>query len=195
MEIQNRNIVDEKYYYLSSVPSDINEHLPILKKYTEECDSVLELGVRWIVATWAFLAGKPKNYIGLDIEHPSFFGADITELRKGAVQNNVNFHFIVGDDLNSQIYNQIPNVDLTFIDTDHTYNQVKSELEIYHLKTNKYIILHDTISFRYGGFNGDEKGIWSAITEFTHSHPEWEIWESFANNNGLTILRKKSSFG
>ena len=194
MEPQNRSIVDEKYYYLSSVPSDINEHLSTLKKYTEECDSVLELGVRWIVAAWAFLAGKPKHYIGLDIEHPSFFGADIVELRKGALQNNVNFHFIVGDDLDSQIYNQIPNVDLTFIDTDHTYNQVKSELEIYHLKTNKYIILHDTISFRYGGFNGDEKGLWSAIIECVYSHPEWEIWESFANNNGLTVLRKKSSF-
>ena len=64
MEPWNYNIVEEKYQYLKSAASDINEHLPIIKKYTEECDSILELGVRWIVAAYAFLAGNPKKYVG-----------------------------------------------------------------------------------------------------------------------------------
>jgi hypothetical protein len=40
-------------------------------------------------------------------------------------------------------------------------------------------------------FDKDEKGIWAAIMEFLFYHEEWELWESFANNNGLTILRRK----
>ena len=191
MEPWNRSIVEEKYHYLRNVPSDINEHLYTIKSYTEECDSVLELGVRWVVASWAFLAGKPKVYMGFDIEHPSKFGASLDELKKGAEQQGTQFDFILGDDLNPKIYNQLPNFDLIFIDTDHTYQQVKSELEIYHSKANKYIMLHDTISFRNGGFEGDKKGIWAAIMEFLFYHEEWELWESFANNNGLTILKRK----
>jgi cephalosporin hydroxylase len=191
MEPWKRNIVDEKFYYLSNTPSDINEHLPILKKYTEECESVLELGVRWIVASWAFLSGKPKYFTGLDIDDPSIHGADLNELKKGAEQNNVNFNFILGDDLNPEVYNNLPNFDLIFIDTDHTYHQVINELKVYNSKANKYIILHDTISFRHGGFNNDQKGIWAAVMEFLYLHKEWELWESFSNNNGLTILKKK----
>jgi cephalosporin hydroxylase len=192
MEPRNWNIVEEKYHYLCNTPSDIHEHLPTLKKYTEECDSVLELGVRWIVASWAFIAGKPKTYVGIDLSHPSEFGANLDLLREGAYQNGVeNFEFIQGSDLDYDIVNKLPNFDLVFVDTDHTYDQVKNELEIYHFKVNKYIILHDTISFRHGGFNKDKKGIWAAVTEFLSSHPEWELWESFANNNGLTILKRK----
>ena len=191
MEPWNRSIVEEKYHYLRNVPSDINEHLYTIKSYTEECDSDLELGVRCVDASWAFLAGKPKVYMGFDIEHPSKFGASLDELKKGAEQQGTQFDFILGDDLNPKIYNQLPNFDLIFIDTDHTYQQVKSELEIYHSKANKYIMLHDTISFRNGGFEGDKKGIWAAIMEFLFYHEEWELWESFANNNGLTILKRK----
>jgi hypothetical protein len=191
MEPWNRTIVEEKYHYLRNTPSDINEHFPIIKGYTEECESVLELGVRWIVASWAFLAGKPKVYTGFDIEHPSKFGASLDELKKGAEQQGTQFDFILGDDLNPEIYNQLPNFDLIFIDTDHTYQQVKNELEVYHSKANKYLMLHDIVSFRNGGFDKDEKGIWAAIMEFLFYHEEWELWESFANNNGLTILRRK----
>lgn len=192
MEPWNWNKVEEKYHYLCNAPSDINEHLPTVRKYTEECDSVLELGVRWIVAAWAFIAGKPKHYVGMDLSHPSEFGADLEELKTSAIQNGIeSFEFIQNNDLDPNVYNNLPNFDLVFIDTDHTYEQVKNELDIYHSKANKYIILHDTVSFRHGGFDGDEKGIWAAIMEFLYSHPEWELWESYTNNNGLTILKRK----
>ena len=105
--------------------------------------------------------------------------------------SNLNFNFILGNDLDPEIYNNLPNFDLVFIDTDHTYQQVINELKVYNSKANKYIILHDTVSFRHGGFNGDQKGIWAAIMEFLYSHTEWELWESFSNNNGLTILKRK----
>ena len=42
-------------------PSDINEHLETFKRYSQECDVIVEMGVRWIVSTWAFLTGLIKN--------------------------------------------------------------------------------------------------------------------------------------
>lgn len=192
MEPFKRKIVDEKYYYFCNVKSDINEHLPTLKKYSEECESILELGVRWVVASWAFLMGKPKKFYCMDIVEPLSYGVDINILKLGAEEKNIEFNFILGNDLNPLIYNNLPNFDLIFIDTDHTYEQVSNELNIYHKLANKYIILHDTISFRYGGFNGDSKGIWLAITEFLNINSDWELWESYSNNNGLTILKRKN---
>ena len=44
MEPWNRRIIDEKYYYLSNVQSDINEHLPTFRRYAKECDTIIELG-------------------------------------------------------------------------------------------------------------------------------------------------------
>ena len=35
-----------KYTTLCNTSSDINEHLPILKSYAQECNSVFETGVK-----------------------------------------------------------------------------------------------------------------------------------------------------
>jgi hypothetical protein len=43
------NEILEKYRQLSEIPSDINEHLVTLKKYTEECETIVEMGVRSII--------------------------------------------------------------------------------------------------------------------------------------------------
>lgn len=201
MEPWNRRIIDEKYHYLNSVTGDINHYFPTIVKYTRECDSVLELGVRWVTGTWAFLYGLreenkdyhlPKKYVGIDIDPIEQWDATAPELlKKGAEQRNIDYQFLQADDLDPRIIRSLPNFDLIFIDTDHTYSQVKKELDVYHKKANKYIMLHDTISFRYGGFGDDEKGVWNAIIEFVYSHPEWEIWETIPSWPGMTILKKK----
>ena len=50
-----------KYNYLCQSYSDINEHLPTLYKYAQECDTVFETGVRGCVSSWAFLYGLLNN--------------------------------------------------------------------------------------------------------------------------------------
>jgi len=201
MEPWHRRIIDEKYHYLRSVNSDISEFFPVIEKYTRECDSVLELGVRWVTGTWAFLYGLreenkdyqlPKKYVGIDIDPIEKWDASAPELlKRGAEQRNIDYKFIQSDDLDPRIIRTLPNFDLIFIDTLHTYDQVKRELEAYHSKANKYIMLHDTTSFRYGGFEGDTIGIWPSITEFLSSHPEWEMWETLPSWPGMTVLKRK----
>ncbi len=61
------NEIISKYNHLCSEPSDINEHLPVIKKYAEMCDSITEMGVRYVVSTWALLSGSPKSITCYDI--------------------------------------------------------------------------------------------------------------------------------
>ena len=177
------------YQEKCNLPSDINEHLPTLKRYTEECDHVTEMGVRWVVSTYAFMMGKPKTLISYDIEPIENWGTGREFLTNLAKENGVHFEFHVADTLKIEI----EQTDLLFLDTDHTYKQVKSELELHGNKSNKYIIFHDTTSFELGGFDYDETGIWKAIEEFLEANPHWTIHERFTNNNGLTILKRNNN--
>ena len=189
----------EKYKQLSEIPSDINEHLPVLKKYAEECDTIVEMGVRSIVSTWAFLAGNPKKLTSLDLYDPTKFGGNLQEVYDSATLANIDFSFIECDSL---IYEMEP-CDLLFIDTWHCYLQLKKELTRHHSKVNKYIILHDTVSYanvdeksadEMGVLNNIEtnlpKGLWSAVEEFLYENKNWVVWEKKPNNNGLTILKR-----
>lgn len=53
--------LSDKYYHHCSIRSDIYEHLPTLCKLASKCQSVLELGVRKIVSSWALLYGLSQN--------------------------------------------------------------------------------------------------------------------------------------
>ncbi|MHA2403768.1 MAG: hypothetical protein ACXADH_12305, partial [Candidatus Kariarchaeaceae archaeon] len=59
-------IMNEK----ANEPSDINEHLHKLYEYAWQSDSVVELGTRWLLSTYAFLAAAPSKLWSVDIERP-----------------------------------------------------------------------------------------------------------------------------
>jgi hypothetical protein len=181
-----------------NTPSDINEHLETFKKYGEECDTVIEMGIRGIFSTWGFMMGKPKKLIGIDITHPQFFGSDIDEIFRLAKENNIEYEFRLQNTLTCDI----EECDLLFIDTWHDYLQLKKELFRHHSKVKKYIIFHDTVSYGFTNESnyenyGEEreetnlpKGLNHAINEFCFHNPNWCIHEIFTNNNGVTILKK-----
>jgi hypothetical protein len=188
----------QKYEEKVFTPSDINEHLPVLKQYGDECKTITEMGVRSIVSTWAFLASNPRKLISLDINNPSQFGSNIDEVYELSEEYGIDFKFI---EESSLTYN-MPLSDLLFIDTWHDFLQLKQELYRHHKNTRKYIILHDTNTFGYvdESFYDDygqrrvntnlPKGLCPAIDEFLFENKEWVLWERRPNNNGLTILKR-----
>lgn len=192
------HIIDTLYNSLVSQPSDINEHLPTLKKYAEQCDHVTEMGVRYVVSTISLALGKPKKLISIDLFHPSQYGdmGRLNLVEEYSKQNQVDFKFILGNTLEIDI----EPTDLLFIDTLHKYGQLKKELERHSKNVKKYIIFHDTSTFEYkdegeyyktDGLSTEKVGLWPAIQEFIDTNPEWSILERFTNNNGLTILHKQ----
>jgi hypothetical protein len=179
--------IQEKYKEKCITKSDINELLPILNKYAKECSHITEMGVREVVSTWAFLETSPKKFICYDINHHE----NIDEAKKIALDNGIDFEF----KLESTLKCDIEETELLFIDTWHSYNQLFTELNRHADKVKKYIIMHDTsdCEFRNENFIEEEiNGLYPAIINFTLMNSDWFIYEKFANNNGLTILKRKN---
>lgn len=171
--------------------SDINQHLPTLKRYAEQCEHITEMGVRTVVSTWAFLAARPKKLVSIDINP-----CPIESAKQLALENGIDFEFIIAD--TGSPATEIEPTDLLFIDTWHCYDQMKKELALHPSKARKYMIFHDTTTFaqhpEIGGYpvpaGFTHRGIWPAIEEFLVEHPEWRLLERYTHNNGLTILER-----
>jgi|TARA_B110000908_G_C10136587_1_gene394759 hypothetical protein len=189
--------LEKKVNQLFNTPSDINKHIPTIIKYGQECDHITEMGVRWVVSTWVWLACAPKKLISYDLYNPSHWGADITPVEKTAEAYGLDFEFREQDVLKLDM----EETDLLFIDTWHAYDQLKKELELHADKVKKYICFHDTTLFEYKdeplhhenswGKETSGKGIWPAIEEFLEENKNtWRLKERFTNNNGFTIIER-----
>lgn len=161
---------------------DILEHIDTLKEYASKCDHVTEMGFRTGTSFTAFLMGQPKKLISYDILLPNKIEDFFNQIR-----GNTEIKIIEGNTLEIEI----EDTDLLFIDTLHTYVQLKLELKRHGHKAKKYMIFHDTTTFRNKGEDGRNLGLWDAIIEYLNDHPEWQIEKEFTNNNGLTILSRK----
>tara|TARA_R110002096_G_scaffold170639_7_gene343102 strand:+ start:1051 stop:1638 length:588 start_codon:yes stop_codon:yes gene_type:complete len=191
--------LEEKVNEIYKTSSDINEHIPTILKYGQECDHITEMGVRGILSTWAWLASAPaEKFISYDLYHPSHWGGNIEEVEDTARAYGINYEFKQADVLKIDI----EDTDLLFIDTWHHYNQLKAELKKHSTKVRKYICFHDTTSYEHksepttseNDFRGElqwDKGLWDAVSEFLEENKDtWKIKERFTNNNGFTIIER-----
>jgi hypothetical protein len=208
-------IIKQKFEFLqqNACPnqdsSDIQEHLITLYKYSSECNSVFETGVRGCISSWAFVYGllNNNNNIKKKLLCNDINICNIDELLEATKLLDIQINSIWENNLLIDINE---NYDITFIDTWHIYGQLKRELDKFSKITNKYIIMHDTtIDGEIGesvrnnwdinqqsidtGIPVDEiyKGLWLAITEFLENNSDWYLVEKFTNNNGLTIIGRK----
>ena len=194
----------------AETPSDIFEHLPTLKHYASECESVLELGVRRCVSSWALALGLLEN--GLPTKRMvmnDISNCDTAKIESAASGTPLSITTVWKNNLELEL---AEDVDLTFIDTWHVYAQLKRELNRFAPRTKKYIIMHDTTvdewagetkrnihkydveqQSRDAGFPVEEilKGLWPAIEEFLIANKDWELHARWTNNNGLTILKRR----
>ncbi len=174
---QRSGNIDNEYQVCWVGPSDINEHLPVLKEYASRCDHVTELGTRFGNSTVAFMAAKPKKFITYEVAH-------------NVRLDYLNTFGLV--DIRLENPQEIEETDLLFIDTDHHVEQCSKELALHADRVRKYIIFHDVVSFwekGQGHLSGG--GLKYAIEPFISSHPEWKQAARFENNNGLLILERQ----
>lgn len=192
-----------QYIHHCTIPSDINEHVPVLKRLSQECECVTEIGVREAVSTWGILKGLSENnkikkgYLGIDLCYPSCL-LQLSSIAEGAT---VDFDFWKVNDMEIDI----PETDMLFIDSLHTYCHLTYELETFSPKVRKYIAMHDTSApwgnqdddAYHGNYseypehiNKQKRGLWPAVEDFLSSHPEWKLNERKLNNHGFTILER-----
>ena len=171
--------VETLYQELLTRPSDIRAHLPALRELASQSQRVVELGVRDGNSTTALLAGQPDSLLMVDIvPRPEVFG------RLQAVSGRTALNYAWED---SRTFGMVPS-DLLFIDTLHTYEQLKAELAQHAGRVRRWIALHDTETFRERGEDGSA-GLWPAIEELLESATGWQIESHDPRDHGFTVLR------
>lgn len=189
--------LNDLYQLRLNTPWNINEHMPILRDYAADCDIVTELGVERGFSTISFLAGQPLILNSVDVianpdleqfkymsEVHDFFslGGDSFRLMVKRTQ----WHFLRTDDLAIALNP----CDMLFIDSNHTYWQLRMELRLHSRHVAKWILLHDTEAFALQGMDGSVPGMSEAIQEFV-GQGEFRIFKHYPNNHGLTVLERK----
>jgi hypothetical protein len=143
---------------------------------------VVEFGVRTGVSTRAFLASNVQLLSFDIILHPK-----VNELFKLAQAQGKLVQYIKADVLDIEV----DPMDLLFIDTLHTYEQLAQELALHGNKAQRYIAFHDTYTFGLRGEDGrDRQGLLTAIIEFLIKNPHWRFRIYKTNNNGFTVLER-----
>ena len=160
-------VFDQEYRIARDTPSDINEHIEILKSLADEVDHVTEMGTRTGVSTRAFLASD-VTLRAYDL----FLDARVQELFRHAKENGKDAEYIQGNVLEQEI----DYTDLLFIDTWHCYDQLYAELTKHAPKVKKYIAFHDTQTYgtRSEEFMGrvGSNGLLPAIIHYLIENPD-----------------------
>lgn len=172
-----------RYHEACRTPSDINEHLPTMVALCRELQAskVIELGTRGGVSTIAWLYGLEEtdgHLWSVDIDP----APDLEHDR---------WTFLQGDDLDPAIVRQLPDsADICFIDTEHSFEQTLSELNVYRWKVRPggALVLHDTELMHPFGLRGQPPfPVKKAVEEFCHD--EGLTWKNYPTNNGLGVVR------
>ncbi len=178
------NKLQELYNKYRSTQSDINRHLDMLYRITLLCNSVTEFVSRPGETTSAFLCAGPRKLTTYNVS-----GTDMSDIIDMANNHSdTDFRHIEIDHLTTDI----EGTDFLFIDTLHTYEQMKYELKLHGNQARKYLAMHDVVTYGEAGEIKNNKGIWPAITEFVRSNSHWKLMLFHTFNNGLAVFTRES---
>jgi hypothetical protein len=173
-------VFDQEFRIARDTPSDINEHMDVLKSLADEVSHVTEMGTRTGVSTRAFLASD-VTLRAYDL----FLDGRMVELFKLAAEEGKDVQYIQSNVLDVEI----DETDLLFIDTWHCYDQLIAELKLHAPK------VHDTQTYgtRSEEFMGrvGSNGLLPAIIHYMIENPKkWQFKIHRTNNNGLTVIER-----
>jgi hypothetical protein len=132
------------------------------------------------VETQARTAGIDYQFVIGDVGHGSLV----------EIQEKFNRISYGQDEVRVAPYNLDTDIELLYIDTYHSYTQLKAELTIHGHQVKKYMLFHDTADTAYGlrsDYDGD-KGLNPAIDEFLAANPNWKYLNRTTYSYGMTVL-------
>ena len=189
--IQNQkskfDYINNMFNHLSGTPTDMQAHMPRILFYAAQAPRIVEFGVWDCTSTWGLLAGKPKWMRSYDIVRL----VQVDDVEHITKDSGIDFQFVQ----KSTLEIEIDECDLLFIDSYHSYDQLKKELELHSKKVKKWIMFHDTTTFgdhdqSPAGGHGAGRGLWPAIEEFLGDRSVWKGVVRHIDCNGLTIIER-----
>jgi len=169
--------LEEFYRWRCGHTHNMSEFMPVLRRYAEECRWVTEFGVEHGYSTTAFLAANPACLDSYDVISPAEHVSMLLRLARNDGVTRFIYHVE-----SSLLCATIPMTDLLFVDSLHTYEQVRGELERHGNQARKFLIFHDTIAC---------PEILPAIEEFISANPHWRLREHIDTGCGLTVYERE----
>lgn len=174
----------------------IAAHLPRLRALAEGLDVAVEFGVKRGASTSALLLGAAR-VVSYDVMRTP--EAMALEALVGP-----RWSYRIADSRTASF----GHADLLFVDSLHTYDQVRAELEAHAASVRRYIVLHDVLTFGSVGARGESGeqlwrykagqsvplealGIRPAIDELLIRDPTWHIAASYHDSHGLLVLERR----
>jgi len=170
------------------IRDDIKLLLPILADRTKGADFILEIGCAFGDGSTTVFKKlmeenrrKNKLYISVDLED-----VIIPEYRPVGSW----WHLVLGDSRKLETLQKVQDIaknklaDVIFIDTEHNYNIMEKELEVWkNISHDKTIwMFHDT------WMSGKYNPMTDAIKKFVERNPRWRYEDLSEENNGLGAL-------
>lgn len=174
--------LETKFNSLFGQVTDMLGYIVAIYGYAAKSKRIVEFGVDDCTSTWILLTGKPEWLKSYDIVRKP----EVNEVEAVSKGEGLNFEFIN----KSSLEVEIPECDLLFIDSFHSYDQLTRELQLHAFKVSKWIILHDTTVFGSIDQTNTGRGLWPAVEEFLAANKEWSIKERYTHCYGLTILER-----
>lgn len=184
-----QEIIDKYNEYLADPRIDTWEYLGYFRKMAR--GNVLEIGTRWGVSTTCFLAGVQDN-------GGFVYSIDINPQCASLFPNHPQWTFVLGDSVKDtdDILKHIPlHLDVLFIDGDHSYESVLSDLRTYGslVKKGGLMLVHDV---NPDGITKDleakgwvpEPGAKRAFEEYT-SENDFQSVTILSGRAGLGVIR------
>lgn len=174
----------------------MSPHLPRLRELATGLDTVVEFGVKRGGSSSALLLGAPNVY-----SYDVVANEEAAALKRAVPRWN----YLLQDSRTSEV----PECDLMFVDSLHTYAQVRAELlHAGKVRLYGYLVFHDVTTFGEVGAMGETGrqswtyapgkgsvpqdccGIRPAIDELMIRDPMWRIIERRVESHGLLVLER-----
>ena len=157
--------------------TDMELHAPLLAMLGSGL-VVCEIGFRTGISARAFLTGRCQSLFSFDIADCS-----TDAVRAAANAAGIGFYFC---QIDSSSGPPSPfRCELLFIDGDHSYEGVASDLRLWTPIARRWVVLHDT-------YESKHPGVAKALSEFLASSEDWQVVHVEHRCHGLVVLRRKS---
>lgn len=197
MSTLNTQQLEVLYAERKSSTDQMAGHMDTLRYLAAECDTATEFGVRRANSTVALLCGVKCWLRSYDIEAMEKYHPLIERITAAAGPKWI-------FDLTDSREAIVLDTDMLVIDSVHTFDQCKAELDRHADKVSKYLVFHDTISNGSVGqvqkfgkgwstFEADPQilGIRPAIDDLMIRDPSWFIKMSLTHHQGLLVLERR----
>jgi predicted O-methyltransferase YrrM len=168
--------------YRKTEENDISEHLPLFSLLVNEfkLERIVELGTRSGNSTLVLL--EAARQIGGTVLSMDVQPCHEARGRISAAGLEPFWTFWQANDLEVPAAEVPGPIDLLFIDTLHTYRQMKAELAKFGpmVRPGGWIVIHDYVAF---------SGLTEAVSEFVSQHYARFHFYPFVNQNGLALIR------